>query len=675
MNLKGRIKKIFFFGLRSKLVLLLSIVIVFSNTFMLYFSVSKYSQKLEDNNITYSDQVIGNLIGNLEEYIKEVENITDLVIYNYYIQDYLISINKKSTTATPPVNYQNAQMGIALLGNIISTRSDISSIFIFDNDSIALHKASPIDINADFDFKSQSWYKSALEQPDSIFISGPNLPIYSKTVVPPVFSISRSIDSYDGSGNIGVILVDTNLNMVKNYCNSAKLANNGFLFIVNDNGDIVYSPDIVNSSDSTQTETYKAIYQNITQSLKDNPTGHFNADIKNEEYQVVYKTMSRAAWHVVAVSPYKSITSDANKIRDLIILVGIICLALVTLFSIILSNRFTRPIIQLKKYMDKADHGNLDIRVPVESNDEVGMLSESFNHMLERLDGLMKQTVSDQEEKRKLELKALQHQINPHFLYNTLDSIIWMAEIKDENVVPMTEALSKLFRISLSRGQEMITLRDELEHVRNYLFIQSMRYLNKFDFKIDAPEYLLNYKTIKLILQPIVENSIYHGIKNKVSHGNIDITAYEENNHLVISVADDGIGMDEQTCRRILAPDANPPVDSKSKNNLKDSNANLNESVEDKNVENSGNKSSSVSGAGAKSKSGTGATADSDAGVTGESESNATSGSRTSSGSGFGVRNVDERIKLYFGKEYGLRFESELGVGTTVYVTLPLLNE
>ena len=217
----------------------------------------------------------------------------------------------------------------------------------------------------------------------------------------------------------------------------------------------------------------------------------------------------------------------------------------------------------------------------------------------------MKQVVDEQEEKRKLELKALQHQINPHFLYNTLDSIIWMAESKDENIVPMTEALSKLFRISLSRGKELIQLSDELDHVRNYLFIQSMRHLNKFDYEISAPQELLSCKTLKLILQPIVENSIYHGIKNMAGKGTIRITAYQEEEKLVIRLEDNGIGMDAEMLERLL----NEPVNEKS-----------------------------------------------------------------SKGSGIGVHNVNERIKLYFGQEYGLRFESELDKGTTAFVYLPLLK-
>jgi two-component system sensor histidine kinase YesM len=176
----------------------------------------------------------------------------------------------------------------------------------------------------------------------------------------------------------------------------------------------------------------------------------------------------------------------------------------------------------------------------------------------------------------------------------------------NKNAIKMIEALSRFFRISLSKGQDLVTLSDELEHVRNYLIIQGMRYQNKILFDINVDESLINYMTLKIILQPLVENSIYHGIKNKDEEGHINISAEIVENDLIISVADDGVGMDEETCNDILKE---------------------------------------------------------------------TFVQKHPSGSGIGVRNVNSRIKLYFGDEYGLSFKSELGVGTTVYIKLPLILE
>lgn len=208
-----------------------------------------------------------------------------------------------------------------------------------------------------------------------------------------------------------------------------------------------------------------------------------------------------------------------------------------------ISSKITTPIINLKNAMDTADQKKLNALVEVTSKDEVGVLSDSFNSMISRISNLMNQVRKEQSEKRKAELKVLQDQINPphFFLYNTLDAIIWMAEDGDENTVPMIEALSSLFRISLSKGQEFITLREEINHVSNYLYILSMRYYNKFDYKLNIEDATLeNIRIPKIILQPLVENAIYHGIKEKKSKGHILISAKTTKNDLVLSINDDG---------------------------------------------------------------------------------------------------------------------------------------
>jgi len=604
---KRRLKNPFNLGLNGKLIILFSTIIILSNTFILYFSISRYSIKLQSDSIASSEQSIGNLIRNLEEYIREVERLTDLAIYNYYIQDYMNYLKNGLTIGTEAQKFQNAQMGVNLLGNIISTRSDISSIFIFSDSEIALYKTSPVNININFNYFSQDWYQNPLNDPDSIFIEGPHSQIYaSSPSSAQVFSVSRTIQSYDGTGPLGIILIDANLSLIQNYCNSVKLNHEGFIFITNPDYTFVFHAGDPIDTELFNNDYYRNLYSEIFVNTGDSTSGYFGAQISQADYQVVYQSMSKAPWKVYAVTPYKNIIDEANTIRNLILFISFLSLILVTIISIILSIKITRPLTRLRESMDKADHGNLDIRVPVTSSDEVGQLTNSFNTMIARLDDLVRQTVSDQEDKRKLELKALQHQINPHFLYNTLDSIIWMIAGNDKNAIKMIEALSKLFRISLSKGKDLIALSEELEHVKNYLIIQKMRYQSKFDFSVEADDDVLKYKTLKIILQPLVENSIYHGIKNKEGKGIIHIRAQKQNSYLLITIKDDGYGMDKETCEEILK----------------------------------------------------------------ETYTKITPG-----GSGIGVRNVNKRIKLYFGDEYGLTFESSYDEGTTVYIKLPLIEE
>ena len=324
------------------------------------------------------------------------------------------------------------------------------------------------------------------------------------------------------------------------------------------------------------------------------------------EYQAVSKAVPGTPWKIVHMSSILSLTKGIYGTTFLIAVLVIILLFIIILILNSLLVEIIRPIIDLKEHMDLADEGNLDVDIESFREDETGMLAKSFNGMLRRIKNLMTQVVNEQEEKRKYELQALQAQINPHFLYNTLDSIIWMAESHNKNIVPMTEALAKLFRISLNKGSEIISIEDELEHVRSYLVIQSMRYTDKFDYTITLADEVSYCKTIKLILQPIVENCIYHGIKKKRGKGHIEINVYKESDYLIAKISDDGNGMSEELCKDIL--------------------------VKASRFDNS-------------------------------------------SGSGIGVKNVNERIQLYFGRSYGITYTSTLGIGTTATIILPIIEE
>ena len=300
--------------------------------------------------------------------------------------------------------------------------------------------------------------------------------------------------------------------------------------------------------------------------------------------------------------PYKSVLAETMAISCVMIAtVGIILIVTLLLLNRILTG-VVKPLKKLEKHIAQVSPDNMDQRMEILTDDEIGHLSKKFNQMLDRIQNLKEQVIEEQEDKRKYELQALQAQINPHFLYNTLDSIIWMAETNDSNIVAMTEALAKLFRISLNKGNEEITLERELEHVKNYLIIQSMRYADKFTYEISVEPGVEKCRTIKLILQPVVENCIYHGIKKKRGSGKITIRAFRRGDDLIIEISDDGCGMPPEVCQKILSDE-----------------------IEPENI----------------------------------------------SGSGIGIKNVNERIQLRFGKRYGLSYMSEEGVGTTVTYILP----
>jgi two-component system sensor histidine kinase YesM len=294
------------------------------------------------------------------------------------------------------------------------------------------------------------------------------------------------------------------------------------------------------------------------------------------------------------------------------VLTNIIVLSSLLIFSMlvawIISGSISNPIRELYKMTKSISEGNLDVRVENRNVDEIAALGKSFNIMTEKIKKLLENSVEEQKNLKKTELKLLQAQINPHFLYNTLDTIVWMAEgNKSEEVIEIVQALSNFFRITLSKGNDLITIREEIEHIRSYLIIQKIRYRDIMQYDIEINSELNEYRILKLTLQPLVENALYHGIKNKREGGTIKIRGVMGNeNNIVFTVEDDGVGISEQQLEKIQTELSN----------------------------------------------------DSSVVVIKEN--------------GFGLNNVHKRLKLNYGTQYGLKIKSEFKKNTLVSVTIPI---
>lgn len=586
-----------YMGIKNKTLLQVFVVVIFFMLIFIGMFLFIFTKKIESDNVTYSRQLLQNANKRLENYFDEIASIANEANYNYYLQNYLIAEKDNAegySNLTNAKSMQDYEMSSKVFNSSLNSRTDVTSLMIFGKKSLLLHKSIYEFWSVVQEYDSYPWYQKAIETPNTSVITGPMRHEFLKDNTEQTISLSRRISSYEDGSFLGVILIDLNLNKIAEIFESFYANGEGALCILNDQGQIVYPMN------------YDKVTPQLLEKLNSSAKDNFIARIDQEEYQVVAATFEKADWKVL------SITSTGKLKASMYDTLGIVIAAIV-LVMVILGVALSRilkgvvnPILRLKGHIDLADEGHLTERAEVLNHNETGALSKSFNKMLDRIENLMGEVVNEQEEKRKYELQALQAQINPHFLYNTLDSIIWMAEAKNSDVVPMTEALAKLFRISLNKGNEFIRIEDEMEHVRNYLVIQSMRYTDKFTYHIEIKDEVRYCKTIKLIVQPIVENSIYHGIKKKRGKGRIDILAYREKEKLCIRIQDDGNGMNEETCRAILTKD------SKFEN---------------------------------------------------------------SSGSGIGVKNVNERIQLYFGKEYGLRYTSVLGEGTTAELVLPVIEE
>ena len=311
---------------------------------------------------------------------------------------------------------------------------------------------------------------------------------------------------------------------------------------------------------------------------------------------------NKTGWTVVGCMSVSELLRKSNQAQSIYVLISALLMIVALLFSRFLAKSLTYPLQRLRDSMSRVQEGHFDgADVEIDSENEIGSLTKSFNVMTHRIQDLMEQNVKEQEAKRKSELKALQSQINPHFLYNTLDSIIWMAEgRKYEEVVLMTASLARLLRQSISNEDEVVPLAREVEYAKGYLTIQKMRYKDKLEFEIDVEPSILNIRLIKLVLQPVIENAIYHGLKYKESRGLLLVKGFMKNGNAVLQVIDDGVGMDQETLDHIYE---RHKVDYHS--------------------------------------------------------------------NGVGIYNVQKRLQLYYGNEYGIVYESKPGEGTTATITIP----
>lgn len=285
-------------------------------------------------------------------------------------------------------------------------------------------------------------------------------------------------------------------------------------------------------------------------------------NIGGNQTLVAVQDFTKLNWKIVSVIPLDEITYENKGMTRFIIIFGVICLVSAFIASYLLSYTISKPILKLVKIMKEIKSGNLKLRADLNTKGEIGMLGDGFNSLMDKINGLLEQVYHEQKLKRENEFKLLQSQIKPHFLYNTIETIISFIKLGlKDNAMMTAKYLAGFYRISLSKGNDIITINDEMQLIDNYLSIQKLRYVEYLDYQLDFDEEILKYQIPKLTLQPLVENSIYHGLKQKDEKGLLTIKGYYEQNMIKIEVMDDGVGMTEEQIHRVLC---RPSKDQKS---------------------------------------------------------------------------------------------------------------
>ena len=528
-----------------------------------------YRRTLLRNAETTSRQAIAQAGSTMNEYLENMDDVVTLL--TGYLE--------------LPAEEREARFGAFL-----EIRADVVAVTTYDAEgemrncySLGRRLREDILQNLSFDPDKRELYEGG-------YISAPHVMSIFAEDYPWVVTIIRPATTGEGERYIAV---DVSCSNISTYISGVGIGQRGYCFLEDMEGNLVYHPQ--------QQLIYSDLKSENTALTASLPDG------THVEGSTIYtvQTLENGIWRVVGVSSFQELITDGLREVMRITLIGAVSILIAAvLLSLMLSRVLSSPIHDLVVAMQSFEKSGEGFSYePVTGVREVENLSASFDHMVKKIQKLMATVRSEEVNLRKTELKALQAQINPHFLYNTLDSISWMCEQgKNAEAVVMVNALARLFRISISKGHELIPIRSEVQHAQSYLQIQSVRYKEQFSYHFDVQEDCTEYLCNKITLQPIIENAINHGLDLMVDEGQITVQVCQEGEDILFRVRDNGVGMSREQVDAIL---------------------------------------------------------------------HHSPGDRT----GIGIKNVDDRLKIYFGKEYGLRITSELDVGTCVEIRMPKIGE
>ena len=570
-------------GIRSIIFLYFTITAAAASIFIGLSLYTRMSGQVSETVMEENQILIDQVNRSVENYLKTVMKLSDSLYY---------SIIKNADLSDPSVG---ERFNLLYENNMDQT----DSIALFSADGELLESVPALRVRNNLDVTREAWFSYTLDRTENQHFFLPQVQQIFESSSDQyrwVIPMTRVVEITKGTDTVqGILLIHLNYTGLKLLLDGVTLGNEGYIYLIDGNGEIIYHPRAQLIDSGLEHENNRAVSE-----YRD---GIYQETFHGEERVITVKSVGYTGWKLIGVAPRQTVSLNSLKTQLLVVFVAAFILFLMSLVNSYISSRITTPIRKLELSVNEIEKGNLNAKVDAEGSYEIRHLGQSVQNMAKQIQVLMADIVSEHEKKRKQEFDTLQSQINPHFLYNTLDIIVWMIENeKPDQAVKAVTALARFFRISLSRGKSIITVKDELEHVRNYLMIQHMRFKNRFSYTIEAEDEVLELASLKLMLQPLVENAIYHGMEFMDGDGEIFISAWKEGEDLYLKVSDNGLGMTEEQVARLF----------------------------------------------------------SDMAHTGSSR-----------GSGIGVKNVNERIRLYFGSEYGLSIESEPDEGTVVTIHLP----
>ena len=484
-----------------------------------------------------AQQVLAQVNRNMDNYLRAMMRVSNTAYYQV-IKDLDLAAGE-DLEASLDLLYEN-------------NRDSLVSIAVFSREGRLIAAAPLAQLKASVFPHRETWFTTAMDQIENLHFSTPHV---QNLFEDPdhryrwVVSLSRQVElTRKGAIESGVLLVDMNFSGIEQLCKDVTLPySQGYLYLIDSSGELIYHP--------RQQLIYAGLLEENNLAAANYADGTHTETFQGQRRSVTVKTVGYPGWKLVGVVPRANMLDNYGQLVLFFLFVVFFSIFLLVFANLRLSEWITAPMKQLDRAVKELEAGRELVDFSVEGPYEVEHLSRSIQSMVSTLRHLMDDILEQEAQKRRSELDVLQSQINPHFLYNTLDSVVWMTENgRTEDAVVMLTALARFFRISLSRGSNIIPLADELEHARHYLTIQKMRYKNKFSAQISAEDGVESLYTIKLIIQPILENAIYHGMAYADGDGEIRIHAFREGEDVLIEVTDNGPGMPEELVEQLLSP-------------------------------------------------------------------------------------------------------------------------
>ncbi|MFF0830717.1 sensor histidine kinase [Brevibacillus sp. NPDC003359] len=601
--MKRKVATVFLQGtLRAKILTLFLCLIAIPLSLQGIITYSQFSASTESRTAEYTGQIVGQINRNLERNVREMKRLSLMPLYDPEVLSILKEI-RTSTSATSFLSMEKREKMTLYISSLSYSRPEVKGIQIIAGNGMIFSNLDPSIMKSKGNWAEEGWYSRVIkEQGAAILIPQHRSGYYLDASGERYVSVARLLREPYTKVPLGIMKIDMKMDMFDQILSDLPFTKDGSLIIVNEGNELFYE-----KRESEGSPGYRTLLQE-TDGINRGDANQMM--IQGQRYLFVDHQSRETGLVVISLIPLDVLLAESNSLRSFTMLIAAMFLLVAGGLAIYFSYSLSKPLVQLKEKMLQVKRGNFHERVPVDSQDEIGKLSEQFNQMVEEINRLVNEVYLSSLREREAELAALQSQINPHFIYNTLESINMMA-IRSDNydVSDMVSSLGKLMRYTVAREDGHVTLTQEIVSLKSYVRIQKIRLGDRLQVYMDVEEKLSDQRIPKLLLQPLLENAIAHGIEHQDAGGTIWLTAHCQEDVMQISVRDNGKGMSEQSLSRLLA--------------------NLRTPMQQHEV-------------------------------------------TVSAHNGTALRNISQRLTLLFGEEYGLTIVSRRDQGTEITMKIPL---